>query len=119
MKFKLKYSYIIIFLLLISCSNDEKKVEVLKEKSLEAQMIEVYNQAFKEFERGDVIYAGKKFNEVELRYPQSIWAPKANLMAAYGYFSQSYYSDAINELERFVTKYPKNRKHKNLLKIKV
>ena len=27
-------------------------------------------------------------------------------MAAYGYFSQSYYSDAINELERFVTKYP-------------
>ena len=69
-------------------------------------MIEVYNQAFKEFERGDVIYAGKKFNEVELLYPQSIWAPKANLMAAYGYFSQSYYSDAINELERFVTKYP-------------
>ena len=105
MKFKLKYSYIIIFLLLISCSNDEKKVEVLKEKSLEAQMIEVYNQGMEEFERGDVIYAGKKFSEAELLYPQSEWASKAVLMSAYGYFSQGYYNDAINDLERFLKKY--------------
>ena len=105
MKFKLKYSYIIIFLLLISCSNDEKKVEVLKEKSLEAQMIEVYNQGMEEFERGDVIYAGKKFSEAELLYPQSEWASKAVLMSAYGYFSQGYYNDAVNDLERFLKKY--------------
>ena len=68
-------------------------------------MIEVYNEAMKEFERGDVIYAGKKFAEAELLYPQSIWAPRAVLMSAYGYFSQEYYSDAINDLERFLTKY--------------
>ena len=105
MKFKLKHYYIIIFLLLISCSNDEKKVEVLKEKSLEAQMIEVYNQGMEEFERGDVIYAGKKFSEAELLYPQSEWASKAVLMSAYGYFSQGYYNDAINDLERFLKKY--------------
>ena len=105
MKFKLKYSYIIIFLLLISCSNDEKKVEVLKEKSLEAQMIEVYNQGMEEFEKGDVIYAGKKFSEAELLYPQSEWASKAVLMSAYGYFSQGYYNDAVNDLERFLKKY--------------
>ena len=68
-------------------------------------MIEVYNQAIKEFERGDVIYAGKKFSEAELLYPQSIWAPRAVLMSAYGYFSQGYYNDAINDLERFLIKY--------------
>ena len=68
-------------------------------------MIEVYNQAMEEFERGDVIYAGKKFSEAELLYPQSIWAPRAVLMSAYGYFSQGYYSDAINDLERFLIKY--------------
>ena len=68
-------------------------------------MIEVYNQAMKEFERGDVIYAGRKFSEVELLYPQSIWASRSVLMAAYGYFSQGYYGDAINELERFLIKY--------------
>ena len=68
-------------------------------------MIEVYNQAMTEFERGDVIFAGKKFNEAELLYPQSIWAPRAVLMSAYGYFSQGYYKDAINDLERFLVKY--------------
>ena len=68
-------------------------------------MIEVYKDAMKEFERGDVIYAGKKFGEAELLYPQSIWAPRAVLMSAYGYFSQGYYNDAINEIERFLSKY--------------
>ena len=68
-------------------------------------MIEIYNQGMQEFERGDVIYAGKKFSEAELLYPQSIWAPRAVLMAAYGYFSQGYYSDAIKDLERFLVKY--------------
>jgi len=96
---------ILIFILLISCTKKEKKVEILKEKNLETQMIEVYNQAIAELERGDVIYAGKKFSEAELLYPQSVWAPRAVLMSAYGYFTQGYFSDAINELERFLIKY--------------
>ena len=62
-------------------------------------------QAMEEFERGDVIYAGKKFSEAELIYPQSVWAPRAVLMSAYGYFSQGYYGNAINDLERFLVKY--------------
>ena len=68
-------------------------------------MIEVYNQGMKEFERGDVIYAGRKFSEAELLFPQSVWAPRAVLMSAYGYFSQGYYNNAINDLERFLVKY--------------
>ena len=95
----------LIFILIISCTKKEKKVEVLKEKNLETQMIEVYNQAIAELERGDVIYAGKRFSEAELLYPQSVWAPRAVLMSAYGYFTQGYFSDAINELERFLIKY--------------
>ena len=95
----------LIFILIISCTKKEKKIEVLKEKNLETQMIEVYNQAIAELERGDVIYAGKKFSEAEMLYPQSIWAPRAVLMSAYGYFTQGYFSDAISELERFLIKY--------------
>ena len=68
-------------------------------------MIEVYKKAYDEFSKGDVLFAGKKFNEVEMLYPQSIWASRSVLMSAYGYFSQSYYGDAINELERFLDKY--------------
>tara|TARA_A100001388_G_C28741802_1_gene487267 strand:- start:250 stop:1086 length:837 start_codon:yes stop_codon:yes gene_type:complete len=100
-----KLTYIIIFVLVVACSKEEKPENVLKEKGLDAQMIEVYNQAMEEFERGDVIYAGKKFGEAELLYPQSIWAPRAVLMSAYGYFSQGYYNYAINDLERFLVKY--------------
>ena len=105
MNLKLNLIYILILIILSSCSKNEENVTVLKEKDLETQMIEVYNQGIKEFERGDVIYAGKKFNEAELLYPQSIWAPRAILMAAYGYFSQGYYNDAITNLERFLIKY--------------
>ena len=95
---KFVYLNLLVFLLLSACSNKDEKVSVLKEKNLETQMIELYNEAMKEFERGDVIYAGKKFSEAELMYPQSIWAPRAVLMSAYGYFSQGYYSDAIISL---------------------
>ena len=102
---KLKFIYVIIIILTFSCSKKTEQVTTLKEKNLESQMIEVYNQGMKEFEKGDVIYAGKKFSEAELLFPQSIWAPRAILMSAYGYFSQGYYSNALNDLERFLVKY--------------
>ena len=110
MRFSINISYFIIFLLELSCSKNEDKATVIKEKNLETQMIEVYNQAMQEFEKGDVIYAGKKFSEAELLFPQSVWAPRAVLMSAYGYFSQGYYANAINDLERFIVKY---KNHKN------
>ena len=111
MIFSKNLSYLIIFLLILSCSKSEEEITILKEKNLETQMIEVYNQAMQEFEKGDVIYAGRKFSEAELLFPQSVWAPRAVLMSAYGYFSQGYYANAINDLERFIVKY---KNHKNL-----
>ena len=97
-------TFLVIFTL-ISCSEKEEKISVIKEDNLEMQMIEAYNEGLKEFERGDIFFAVKKFNEVELLYPQSIWAPRSTLMAAYAYYSQLYFNDSINELERFLDKY--------------
>ena len=102
---KFKFIYICIFILILSCSKKVEQVSDLKENNLEAQMIEVYKEGMEEFEKGDVIFAGKKFSEAELLFPQSVWAPRAVLMASYGYFSQGYYTYAINELERFIVKY--------------
>ena len=96
---------ILIILSLISCAEKKEKISVIKEDNLEMQMIEAYNEGLKEFNRGDIFYAAKKFNEVELLYPQSIWAPRSILMAAYAYYSQLYFNDAIIELERFLIKY--------------
>ena len=105
MNFKLKIFYLLIFFLLLSCNKKPEPTFDLKENNLEAQLIETYMQAMEEFEKGDVIYAGKKFSEAELIYPQSVWAPRAVLMSAYGYFSQGYYGNAINDIERFLVKY--------------
>ena len=99
-----------MFVGIISCSNKAEKISLIKEDSLEMQMIEAYNEGLKEFNRGDIFFAAKKFNEVELLYPQSVWAPRSNLMAAYSYYSKLYFSDAIIELERFLDKY---KNHKN------
>ena len=97
---------------LISCSEKKEKVSLIKEENLEMQMIEAYNEGLKEFNKGDVFFAAKKFNEVELLYPQSIWAPRSTLMSAYAYYSQLYFTYAIVELERFLDKY-KNHPNKD------
>ena len=99
------FIYILFFILIFACSKKDEKVTIITEKNLETQMMEVYNQGMEEFEKGDAIYASKKFSEAELLYPQSVWAPRAALMSAYSHFSQGYYNYAINDLERFLIKY--------------
>ena len=100
------------FLIIISsCSSKNDKISILEDENLELQMIDAYKDAYEELESGDVIYAAKKFNEAELLYPQSEWAPKSVLLAAYSYYSQNYYDEALSELNRFFKKYPK---HKNI-----
>jgi len=105
MKFQLVYLILVLVFLNSSCSKEKEKISIIEDESLEIQMIKAYNDGLKEFDRGDVILAAKKFNEAELLYPQSIWAPRAALMAAYSYFSKFYYSDAILELEKFLDTY--------------
>ena len=100
---------LILFLIFFqSCSPKSENVTTkIKGDNLEQQMIEAYEEGVAALEKGDVIFAAKKFNEAELLYPQSDWAPKASLMAAYGYWSQGYYSNSIEELKRFLKLYPK------------
>ena len=107
--FKLSY-LIIIFVVCISCSKEVVKNSVIIEKNIESQMTEAYDEGLKALKNGDVLFAAKKFNEAEILYPQSEAAPKAAIMAAYSYYSQDYYGDAIAELKRFFRVYPN---HKN------
>jgi len=104
---KIKYiSISLIFLFIISCSKNVPEKKITVEKEMQLQMIEAYNEGLKELERGDVLFAAKKFNEAEILFPQSDYAPRAALMAAYSYYTQDYYGDAIAELERFIRVYP-------------
>jgi len=104
-----KTNYLILIILsfvLLSCaSKKDKEVEIVK-SDLETQMVEAYNAGLKALNEGDVLFAAKNFKTVENIYPQSIWASRSILMAAYSYYSQDYYGDAISELKNYIKKYP-------------
>ncbi|WP_440936748.1 outer membrane protein assembly factor BamD [Candidatus Pelagibacter sp.] len=108
--FKLNILILFIFLsLLSSCSKEPVNKSIIKEKSLELQVQEAYEEAMKAFNDGDVLYAAKKFNEAEMLFPQAVSAPQSALMAAYSYYVQDYYGDAIAELSRFLKVYPTHK----------
>jgi len=96
--------FIIIFF--ISCSKKDVKISTINEKNLEEQVYEAYEEGVSSLEKGDALFAAKKFNEAEILFPQSKWAPKSALMAAYSYYTQDYLGDAIAELQRFLKVYP-------------
>ena len=98
--------FVIFYLFLNSCSKEELKSEVIEEKEISLQMIDAYEEGLIALEDQDGLTAAKKFSEAELLFPQSKWAPRASLMAAYSYYSYNYYQDAIYELERFLKTYP-------------
>ena len=99
---------IILFFGPLSCSKKEKISEI-KEQDIQKQMIALFDEGYDEFLNGDTLYAAKKFNEAELIFPQSEWAPVAALMTAYVYYSDDYYNDAVFELERFLKIYPNHK----------
>ena len=109
MNFILKLSIILLFLTLVSCS---KKIEVeqIKEVSVDLQMIEAYEEGMKQLNLGQSLIAVKKFNEAELLFPQSKWAPRSALMSAYAYYDYSFYNDAIDEVNRFLKTYPNSKR---------
>ena len=103
------FYFFLIILFCFSCSKDVKTKSVIKEKNLDLQVLEAYEEGKRSLEGGDVLFAAKKFNEAETLFPQSEWAPRSALMAAYSYYIQDYYGDAIAELKRFIRIYPKHQ----------
>ena len=73
---KLFKKIIVLFLyvlILSSCSKDIKKETIIKEKSLDLQVLEAYKEGIESLESGDVFFATKKFNEAEILY-HNCWA---------------------------------------------
>ena len=101
--------FIFLTLFNLSCSKKIEKKSLIVEKNMDMQILEAWNEGLKELEAGDALFAAKKFNEVEILFPQSEWAPKSTLMAAYAYYSQDYYFDTIEEIKTFLRKYPAHK----------
>ncbi len=100
-----KILIIFAFVLLTSCGKEEK-ISTIADTDIRKQMVGLYEEGYEELLKGDSIYAAKKFKEAELIFPQSDWAPVASLMAAYAFYAQDYYFDAIDQIEDYLKKYP-------------
>jgi len=101
--------FLISALLILSCSKKDKIEATLEEGTIEEQMILAYNEGLEFLEKGDALYASKKFNEAEILFPQSIWASKSSIMSAYSLYYYNYYGDAIFQLERHLKNYPNDK----------
>ena len=94
-----------ILTLQVSCGK-EKEISKIDNTNIKEQMIGLYVEGYDELLNGDVLFAAKKFKEAELIFPQSEWAPISSLMAAYAYYSQDYYFDAMDQIEVYLKRYP-------------
>ena len=111
MNYIVKIILIILLAFLVACKNNDKEaISVIDEKDLDLQMIDAYKEGLKFLDDGMPLDAAKKFNEAEIIYPQSIWAPRSSLMSAYSYYYGNFYLDAIDELKRFIKIYPNNER---------
>ena len=88
--------------LLTACSEDE---EVYREQPVE----ELYNNAMDELLDGSFIDAAKGFDEVERQHPYSVWATRAQIMAAYAYYKNNNYDESIISADRFIKLHPGHR----------
>ncbi len=101
---------ILVIINLNACTKEEKKISTIKNIDQQQEMVSAYKEGIKYLDEGDAFYAAKKFLEAELLYPQSDWAPRSALMAAYSFYIQDYHSEAIFNLERFIETYPKDHR---------
>lgn len=92
-----------LLLALSGCSSTEE------DSYVERPVDELYNEAMNVLGTKRYGEAAKAFDEVERQHPYSVWATKAQLMAAYAYYEDLKYDDAIAALDRFIQLHPSNR----------
>jgi outer membrane protein assembly factor BamD len=90
---------LLLSLAVVACG---KKEAPYVEKPVE----ELYNRAMDAMAAQEWEAAAKGFDEVERQHPYSVWANKAQLMAAYSYYQKNQYSEAISAADRFIQLHP-------------
>ena len=95
--------------LILSCSGTEDKEKIEAIVPSDEKMAKIYKEAIEEFNDSQLYVAAKKFLEAERAYPQSEWAAKSAVMASYSYYLINFYSEAIQNSERYIKTYPRDQ----------
>lgn len=69
----------------------------------------IYNEAAGALDKKEYDKAATLFEEVERLHPYSQWATQAELMAAFAYYRDGRYDEAVIALDRFIELHPGNK----------
>ena len=94
--------FIFIFLTFYSCT--KKDLEYSPSKQIDPY--EVYAEAMRAFNKNDFFFASKKFSEAEFNFKIPEYAAKAALMESFSLYGINFFSDAEENLERYLKTYP-------------
>ena len=75
---------------------------------VERPVEDLYNEAMDQMLAGNYQPAARGFEEVERQHPYSVWATKAELMAAFSFYQNSSYDEAVIAAQRFIELHPGN-----------
>ncbi len=103
---KIIFSFLIFFLF-FSCS--KKEPTVVREPSDKEKAIELYQEAVTNMDDGFYFQAAKQFTEAEIILDSIEFSAKASLMSSYCYYLINFYDEAIENLEKFIKKYPADK----------
>lgn len=95
---------LLVAAMLSACSSTSDETEYV-----ETPVEQLYNSAHNAMLAGEYNEATKKFDEVERQHPYSVWATKAQLMAAYAHYENEKYDEAVIALDRFIQLHPSNK----------
>ena len=97
----------LIFFLFFSCS--KKDPTDVQEPSDKEKAMELYQEAVTNMDDGFYFQAAKQFTEAEIILDSIEFSAKASLMSSYCYYLINFYDEAIENLEKFIKKYPADK----------
>ena len=102
----LRIILLLIFVLSFSsCSKDETIYQPTEVKN----PYELYNEGMAAFEKNNFFLANKKFTEAELNFKEIELAAKSAIMSCFSLYGINFYTDALENLDRFIKTYPSDK----------
>ena len=98
----------LVFIYIIALSSCSKK-EVIYQPSEKISPYILYKEGLDAFEKNDFFFANKKFSEAELNFEIIEFAAKSAIMSSFSLYGISFYSEALENLERYLKTYPSDK----------
>jgi outer membrane protein assembly factor BamD len=67
---------------------------------------QIYDNAWKQINKGNWQQAATQFNEVDRQHPYSVWARRAQLMSAFCSYQANKYDDAVSTADQYISLHP-------------